>query len=41
MLQASGCNLIEETPRQVFSCEIFEIFKNTYFEDYLQTTASV
>ena len=25
----------------MFSCEIFEIFKNTYFEEYLRVTASV
>ena len=25
----------------MFSCEICEIFKNTYFEEHLQTTASV
>ena len=24
---------------QVFSCEICEIFKNTYYEEYLRTTA--
>ena len=24
----------------MFSCEICEIFKNTYFEDHLRTTAS-
>ena len=23
---------LRETPTQVFSCEYFEIFKNTYFE---------
>ena len=28
------------TPIQVFSCKIWEIFGNTYFEEYLQTTAS-
>ena len=28
------------TPTQVFSYEIYEIFKNTYFEDNLRTTAS-
>ena len=28
------------TPRQVFSCEIYEIYKYTYFEEYLRTTAS-
>ena len=26
--------------RQVFSCEYCEIFKNTYFEEHLRTTAS-
>ena len=31
----------KETPTQVFSCKICEIFKNTYFEEHLQTTASV
>ena len=30
----------KETSIRVFSCEIFEIFKNTYFEEHLQTTAS-
>ena len=29
-----------QTPTQVFSCEYCEIFKNTYFEEHLQTTAS-
>ena len=31
-------NYLTETPTQVFSCEICEIFKDTYFEDYLRTT---
>ena len=31
----------KETPIQVFSCEISEIFKNSYFEEHLLTTASV
>ena len=31
----------EETPTQVFSCEICKIFKNTYFEEHLRTAASV
>ena len=35
-----ACNFIKETPTQVFSCEIWEIFKNTYFAEDLQTTAS-
>ena len=25
-----------ETPTQVFSCEYYEIFKNTYFEDHVR-----
>ena len=25
----------------MFSCDIFEIFKNTYFEEHMQTAASV
>ena len=28
-------------PTQVFSCEICEIFKNTYFEEHVRTTSSV
>ena len=28
------------SPTQVFSCEICEILKNAYFEEYLRTTAS-
>ena len=31
---------LKETPRQVFSCGIFDIFKNTYFEEHLRMTAS-
>ena len=33
-------NFIKKTPTEVFSCNIYEIFKNTYFEEHLQTTAS-
>ena len=29
----------KNTPTQVFSCEIYEIFKNTYFEEHLRKTA--
>ena len=29
----------KETPTQVFSCEICDIFKSTYLEEHLQTTA--
>ena len=36
-----ACNFIKkETLAQVFSCEFYEIFKNTYFEEHLRTTAS-
>ena len=31
---------LKETPTQVSSWEVCENFKNTYFEGYLQTTAS-
>ena len=37
-LQAS--NFIKKRPTLVFFCEICETFKNTYFEEYLGTTAS-
>ena len=30
-----------ETPAQVFSYEIYEIFKNTFLEEHLRTAASV
>ena len=30
----------KETSTQVFSCEICEIYKNTYFEEHLRTIAS-
>ena len=37
MLQASACNFIKkETLRQVFSCEFWEIFKNTFFIEHFQ-----
>ena len=32
---------LKETSTPVLSCEIFEIFKNTYFEEYLRMTAFV
>ena len=36
------CNFIEkETPTQVFSCELGEVLKNTFFSEHLRTTASV
>ena len=31
----------KDTPRQMFSCEYYKAFKNTYFEEHLQTAASV
>ena len=30
----------KETPTQSFASEIYKIFNNTYFEEYLRTTAS-
>ena len=30
----------KETPTKVLSCEIYQIFKNTYFQEHLQTAAS-
>ena len=37
-----GLQLYEkETPTQVFFCEYYEIFKNTYFEKHQRMTASV
>ena len=29
-----------QRPAQVFSCEYYEIFKKTYFENHLRTAAS-
>ena len=35
------CNFIEkEALAQVFPCEFWQIFKNTYFEKHLRTAAS-
>ena len=37
-----ACSIIKkETPTQKFSCEIWEILKNNYFEEHLRMTASV
>ena len=37
----STCNFIKnETLTQVFSCESFNIFKNTYFAEYLRRASS-
>ena len=30
--------LLKKTPTQVFSCEIYELFKNNYFEEHLWTS---
>ena len=37
---AAASFYLKETPALVFSCETCEIFKNTYFEEHLRTTAS-
>ena len=31
------CNVIKETPTQVFPSETWDFFKNTYFEEQLRT----
>ena len=31
----------KETPTQMLSCKICDIFKNTYFEEHLRMSASV
>ena len=37
LLKLLGCNVIKkETPAQVFSCEFFEISKNTFFTEHLR-----
>ena len=37
-----ACNFIKkDTPKQTFSCEIYEVFKSIYFEEHLRTTASL
>ena len=41
LIKLEDINFIKkETPTQIFRCEIFEIFKNTYIQKYLLTTAS-
>ena len=37
---AGSATLLKKTPTQVFSCRICETFKNIYFVEHLQTTAS-
>ena len=39
--KSSGLELyLKKMPTQVFSCEICESIKNTYFEEHLRTIAS-
>ena len=35
-----SATLFKETPSQVFSYEVYEIFKNTCFEEHLRAAAS-
>ena len=37
----AGVSSSKETATQVFSCEIYKIFKNMYFEEHMRTTASI
>ena len=40
-LQAFSLHVFKkETLTQMLSCEVCETFKNTYFEEYMQATAS-
>ena len=40
-VKGQACNFIKkETLAQVFSCEFYEIFKNTFFTERVQTAAS-
>ena len=36
----SPCRSAIQTPKQVFSCEICQIFKDTYFKEHQRTAAS-
>ena len=41
LIEPSGLQLYKKvSPTQVFSCGICKIFKSTYFEEHLRTTAS-
>ena len=40
LFQSTLKNKKKGTPTQVFYCKIYESFKNTYFEEHLQTAAS-
>ena len=35
------CNFIEKRLQQLCSCKYWKIFKNTYFEEHLQTAVSI
>ena len=40
LIKLQACNFIKKETLEQFSCEFCKIFKNTYFEEYLGTTAS-
>ena len=35
----AGLMSAKKTPAKVFYCQFYEIFKNTFFKEYFQTTA--
>ena len=35
----AGLMSAKTSPAKVFSCQFYEIFKNTFFKEYFQTTA--
>ena len=39
-LQAFDLHFFKESNTRAFLCEVCKTFKNTYFEEYLQMTAS-
>ena len=39
LMNSKIVTLLKETPTQVFSCESYEIVKNTFFTEHLRTTA--
>ena len=40
LINPEGLQLfLKETPTQVFSCKICDIFKNAYFEEHLRTAS--
>ena len=40
MEEFDGKLILKESLTQVFSCEYYKIFKNTYFDENLRTTVS-